>query len=451
MAAKRSGGRQRGERDEPSRAPSALRAKALPAARAVGPALRKAHSALRAKYQDLAKKYRALVGPAGGDSGAASDYVRLSEWAIRQPSSGLVLVRDDRIAVMNKAFDDLVRSIRGPFVVHGATASQETGGKKFATLRDIVTSEALASSVPAGGELAHWRFRAPRNDRWVEVLFDRVAREGSPSSTVALVRDITAEVKAEAELVAAQAALARQQHMRAIGELTAGIVHDVSNTLGAIRLRVSALRRDPACMGAQGANIEALERIVSDGTVMLQKLQRLGQSADVQAPQPVDLAENITSAIELAQSGLRYRAIHDGVDIRIEHDLPRLPKIMAWPDDLQRVFVNLLLNARDAMPIGGRIRISAAREGGQVAIRVDDEGTGIPPAIMPRIFEPYFTTKGGSGTGMGLATAQRAMARLGGSISAGNRPEGGARFTLLFPLGSRSDPAMAPGSVVDEA
>src|SRR5262245_22771167 len=104
MAAKRSGGRQRGERAEPSvRAPSALRSKTLPSARtAVGPALRKAHSALRAKYRDLAKKYRALVGPDVAESGSASDYARLSTWAIRLPSSGLVLVRDGRIAVMNK-------------------------------------------------------------------------------------------------------------------------------------------------------------------------------------------------------------------------------------------------------------------------------------------------------------------------------------------------------------
>ena len=284
------------------------------------------------------------------------------------------------------------------------------------------------------------RFRALGSDRWIEVLFDRIGRERKGTRAgvvmVALFRDVTVEVKAEAELVAAQEALARQQHMRAIGELTAGIVHDVSNTLGAIRLRLSALRRDPAYAGAQGPNIEALERIVSEGTVMLQKLQRLGQSAERrQAPEPVDLVQSVASAVEIAQSGLRYRAIHDGVDIRIEQALRPLPRILAWPDDLQRVFVNLLINARDAMPLGGAIRIASESSGEQIAVRIEDEGTGIPEDVMPRIFEPYFTTKGRSATGMGLATAQRAMARVGGSILAANRPGGGAVFTLRFPVG----------------
>jgi len=360
------------------------------------------------------------------------------------PSSGLVLIRNRKVVVTNQAFDKLARAIRGPLAPHSlASEDASDGQRRYASLRDIATDERLAVTAPGPSAPRVHRFRALGEERWIEVLLDRVPRERPSATTVALFRDVTAEVRAEAELVAAQDALARQQHMRAIGELTAGIVHDVSNTLGAIRLRVSALRRDPACMAAQGANIEAIERIVSDGTVMLQKLQRLGQSDETQAPVHVDLVESIKNAIEIAQSGLRYRAIHDGVDIRIEHDLPPLPSILAWPDDLQRVFVNLLINARDAMPLGGRILITGALLGERVAIRIEDEGTGIAPAVMPRIFEPYFTTKGGSGTGMGLATAQRAMARLGGSITAANRSRAGAAFTLLFPVGGRREQVAA--------
>jgi signal transduction histidine kinase len=260
---------------------------------------------------------------------------------------------------------------------------------------------------------------------------------------VALFHDITAQIKAEAELVAAQAALARQEQVRAVGELAAGIVHDVSNTLAAIRLRLSALRRDPACMAAQGTNIEALERILREGTDMLHNLQRLGQRDDVQPSELVDLREIVSSAVEIAQSGLRYRAIHDGIDIRIETQVPPLPKVVAWRDDLQRAIVNLLINARDAMPSGGRITITGAARRDEVVIEISDDGTGIPAAILPRIFEPYFTTKGASGTGMGLATVQRVMVRLGGGIAAANRQDGGAVFTLRFPRATHSTRAGA--------
>jgi signal transduction histidine kinase len=194
-------------------------------------------------------------------------------------------------------------------------------------------------------------------------------------------------------------------------------------------------------MAAQGSNIAALERIVKEGTEMLQKLQRLGHSDDDKAPEPLDLTEIVASAIEVAQSGLRHRAMNEGIDIRIENTVPHLPKVTAWRDDLLRIFVNLLINARDAMPLGGCVRVTGEQRGTRIAVRVQDEGTGIPAAVMPRIFDSYFTTKGRGGTGMGLATVRRAMERLGGSVSVSNHARGGAVFTLSFPLRSRLNAA----------
>jgi signal transduction histidine kinase len=358
-----------------------------------------------------------------------------------------VLVRGREIVVANAAFDELCASTPGPLVREPVTRTASARGDRttsprttsprtIATLRQVARVGAAApAGQVAGRASAVQRYRSLPQPRWIDVLFDRVP--GPDRVTVGVFRDVTAQVKAEAELAAAHHVIARQERVSAIGELTAGIVHDVSNTLGAIRLRLSALSRDVACMAAQESNIRALERIVSEGTEMLQNLQRLGDSDEDQAPEWVELSKSVAGAIEVAQSGLRYRAVHDGVDIRIENVVPRLPAIIAWRNDLQRVLVNLLINARDAMPFGGRIRVSGEQQGEQIVINIEDERAGIEPSVLSRIFEPYFTTRGPTGTGMGLATVQRAMARVGGSVVASNR-RGGATFTLRFPLRRRA-------------
>src|SRR5207253_3759249 len=106
--------------------------------------------------------------------------------------------------------------------------------------------------------------------------------------------------------------------------------------------------------------------------------------------------------------------------------------------DLRHVFVNLLLNARDAMPGGGRVEVTARVDRKTVEVRVADEGTGIAREDLGRVFDPFFTTKGERGSGLGLSIAYAVMTRLGGSIKAENCDGRGACFTLSFPaLGAR--------------
>jgi signal transduction histidine kinase len=239
----------------------------------------------------------------------------------------------------------------------------------------------------------------------------------------------------------AQHAVARQEQLHALGELAAGVAHDVGSTLAAIALRLSALRRDEVCMEAQGENIEAISRILQEGSELVRKLQRLGQRDEFRPPEWVDVAATVRSAVEMAQSGLRYRSRNDGVDIRIVVALKPLPLIRGWGDEVRRVFVNLLLNARDALPTGGRILVKARTEARRVVVTVEDDGVGIQQAALPRLFEPFFTTKGIAGTGMGLATADRVMRMMGGEITAANGATGGAVFRLTFPVPRVGKPA----------
>src|SRR6185369_8405598 len=111
---------------------------------------------------------------------------------------------------------------------------------------------------------------------------------------------------------------------------------------------------------------------------------------------------------------------------------------------LRHVIVNLLLNARDAMPRGGTIHLAAEHADSRVILNVVDEGRGIPPEHLAKIFDPFFTTKGNRGTGLGLSMAYGVLTRLGGDISAQNRPEGGACFTLSFPVAPRPSTPVPP-------
>ena len=136
-------------------------------------------------------------------------------------------------------------------------------------------------------------------------------------------------------------------------------------------------------------------------------------------------------SVDIAETSFRIPS--DGREsVRIRTTLPELPKVTGSPEDLLHLFINLLINARHAMTAGGTITVIGAYDGELVTVKVEDEGTGIPAASLEQIFEPFFTTKGLDGSGMGLAVARETMRRLGGSISASNRPAGGACFELRF-------------------
>ena len=228
-----------------------------------------------------------------------------------------------------------------------------------------------------------------------------------------------------------------QEHLRALGELAAGVAHDLNNALHAMKLRLELLERDTEFATRHRSHLDALVRVISDANTRLRHLQDFARQRPEHLCEQVQLADIIQESVEIARSDIEHRAACLGVSVRIETEVPLLPRVHGLATDLRYVFINLLLNARDAMPHGGTILLRGTQAGSRVIVTVEDEGTGIPKAHLRSIFRPFFTTKGSQGTGLGLSMAYGVMARLGGSITAANRPEGGAVFTLTFPLPSR--------------
>jgi signal transduction histidine kinase/CheY-like chemotaxis protein len=246
------------------------------------------------------------------------------------------------------------------------------------------------------------------------------------------------------ELAKTRERLVQQERLRSLGELASGVAHDLNNTLQAMSMRLARLERSSIVMKAQGKNLDALRRIVSDAMARMASLQQLACGSNP-APEEIvafDLAKALRGAVELVEPRILARARLGQALIQIQVTLPdRLPRLAGTEAELRYVFVNLLLNACDAMPDGGSISIRASENDGRVAVEVADQGRGISCEDMNRIFEPFFTTKGTEGTGLGLAIASGVLKRLGGSIKVANRVEGGAIFTLDFPV------APLPGQV----
>lgn len=165
--------------------------------------------------------------------------------------------------------------------------------------------------------------------------------------------------------------------LRALGEVAVGVAHDLQNVIGAVQLRLQVLEQDPACMAAQSKNIRAIRRVVEEADRLLTHLQQLAAPGadDASDPQgPLDLGPVILEAAEMAGSGLRLRSRQAGIQLGIVTDVGPLPPVTADAAEVRRVLLNLLIHARDAMPTGGTIRISAAAEGSEVVVRVEGGG-----------------------------------------------------------------------------
>jgi signal transduction histidine kinase len=402
------------------------------------------------KYQELLARHALLVQKLELRTEERISTYKLSSWAVETSASALALISDGMVLLANPRWHELSRS---GLWDSGHQEGQQ--GPEGHTLRQVamLAAQALIASGEKGPRVDRCRERA--GARTLELRTERVGlrTRGQPrQAALVLAHDITAQVQAQKELEQARTTLAQQEHLRALGELASGVAHDLNNTLNAMKLRLELIQRDAEFASRHRGHLDAMVRIVSDANTRLRHLQNFARQRPEDAGEKVQLADVIREAVEIARSDIEHRARQQGVSLRIQADIPALPQVNGVASDLRYVFINLLLNARDAMPGGGTIRVRGTTAGGKAVITVEDEGTGIPEAHLHSIFRPFFTTKGTHGTGLGLSMAYGVLSRAGGTIIAANRPEAGAVFTLTFPLPEdAAEPAPAPAPLSSPA
>ena len=242
--------------------------------------------------------------------------------------------------------------------------------------------------------------------------------------------------------------LRQSQRMEAIGRLAGGIAHDFNNLLMVIKSYAELGRREATTTGSEvGERLAEIDRAADRASDLVRQLLAFGRR-QVLNPEIVRVNQLVRGLEDMLA-----RLLGDDVEIEVDLD-PDAGLTRVDPALLEQVIVNLAVNARDAMPRGGRLQICTRAvpgddtAAGQVELAVRDTGVGIDPAIRDRIFEPYFTTKEmDKGTGLGLATAYGIVEQSGGRIEVDSRPNRGTTFTVRLPQVD-DRPSAPPGPVV---
>jgi signal transduction histidine kinase len=316
---------------------------------------------------------------------------------------------------------------------------------------DVPGFEASMRSAMQPGESFAWRgrMRLSHGVRWIEYYARfELNPDGTPRRLLGVVRDVTDEHEVEERLRHAQ-------RMEAAGQLAGGIAHEANNQMTVVLGAAHFLQREAKLPPALQNDLAAIERAAQRTATITRQLLAFSRRQMVQ-PVVLSLNELVTGLEQVIE-----RTITEAVRLVLELD-PGDPTVRADRGQLEQVVLNLVLNARDAMPSGGTLRLrtglcdldaptlrehgyGSARTGRYARLDVEDTGIGMGPATLGRAFEPFFTTKEpGEGTGLGLAAVYGIVQQAGGYVWATSQPGAGTQVVVCLPLETMAAPDAPP-------
>lgn len=225
----------------------------------------------------------------------------------------------------------------------------------------------------------------------------------------------------ERDLAATQSRLIQSEKLAVTGTLAASIAHDIRNILSAISLTISMGQEDPA------TTLQELRGHLDRFEVLSHRLLVYARPKEV-ARENVDIAEVLRRVLDLLGSQFKVSSI--GLDLKIE---PELPSVRADASRLDHVFVNLILNGLQASSASKTLHVRAFARGGQVVVQIEDEGHGMSPETVERLFEPFSKSRS-RGFGLGLYSCRHIIAECGGNIRVQSKPGVGSRFDVELPV-----------------
>jgi signal transduction histidine kinase len=239
---------------------------------------------------------------------------------------------------------------------------------------------------------------------------------------VVLINDITEQKQLEEDS-------RRRERLSEMGDMAAGVAHEIRNPLNSIAIAAQRLKGEFVPKNDPSDFNQLSQTILDEASRLNQILSRFLEltRSQTKEQQTINLQEPIARAV----SALKDEASKSNIEIEYaEHEDVN---VKGNSEKLQQVFINLIKNSIQAMPDWGKIRINIdASENEKVKITISDTGPGFPPDALSKVFQPYYTTKS-DGSGLGLALAYKTINDFGGTITADNRPDGGARVTIKLP------------------
>ena len=284
-----------------------------------------------------------------------------------------------------------------------------------------------AFELAAGGEAQRSEVGFLMTDgetRSLLVTYSPIYAEDRVVGVLGIMRDITEERQAAEQAM-------RSDKLRALGQLAWGVAHNFNNSLTAV-LGYTQLVLNKITDPTIQRNLKTVEKAALDAAKMVQRIQNFARQGKDDAAAPADLNQIIRDALDLTRSRWRDDARAAG----IVYDVIFRPEegVVALCDQsaMREVFVSIIINAIEAMPSGGRLTITTSVEGGNLVTNFADTGLGMTGETRQRIFEPFYTTKGAKGQGMGLAVTYGIVERHGGEIEVTSEPGQGSTFTITL-------------------
>ena len=292
------------------------------------------------------------------------------------------------------------------------------------------------------GETQSYEVRYHTHDGEVRyALFDNapLVMEERITGVLGIMRDVT-EQKQQRQR-AAQA-----DKLRALGQLASGVAHDFNNALAAVLGRAQLMRRQTKDE-ALTRNLEIIQTAAEDAAATVRRIQTFARQSQGTEFESLDVSLLLHDAVEITRTRWENEALMRGLHYEVELEAEPESFVSGTASELREVFVNLIVNAVDAMPFGGRLSISCERAESHWRLRFTDTGTGMTEDVREKIFEPFYTTKGAQGTGLGLSVSYGIIERHRGLISVESDVGRGTTFLIDLPASREAQRSAANSPV----
>jgi PAS domain S-box-containing protein len=316
--------------------------------------------------------------------------------------------------------------------IFGLSASQAVG-QTFASLLPPEPYRAARATLSRENPVRAFDVTTKRGDARAQNLAVTLSflaeRDGAHDGMLAIVRDMTTQREIEAQMH-------QSERLTALGQMAGGIAHDFNNLLQAILGYAQLMARSPGNTDVVRRGLDVIEKAANGGAETVRRIQKFARLRPDEPFVSMDLNQVVRDSLAITRPRWDEKKVKGGVPLQLELELGPVPVVMGRPAELNEVITNLVLNAIDAMPKGGTLRIrTRLGDHRHAVITVADTGLGMTDEVRKRVFDPFFTTKGEEGTGLGLSVSHSIVERHGGDLRVDSRPGEGTTFTITLPIG----------------